>query len=108
MREAPTSLLPKLFKSWKISHLVFERDTDAYARERDDEVVQLAKKADVEVIMKTGRTLYDPDLLSKENVQRPTMSITQVINVCLRISHHQFHCPSFEHRIKKKKSLMKK
>ncbi|KAH6668024.1 DNA photolyase [Halenospora varia] len=35
MREAPQTLFPKLFKAWKITHLVFEKDTDAYARDRD-------------------------------------------------------------------------
>ncbi|KAI9838003.1 MAG: hypothetical protein M1819_006157 [Sarea resinae] len=78
MREAPTTLLPKLFKAWKISHLVFEKDTDAYARERDDEVVRLAGKAGVEVVVKVGRTLYDPDELVKANHGKPTMSISQV------------------------------
>ncbi|KAI4629507.1 uncharacterized protein J4E87_003771 [Alternaria ethzedia] len=78
IREAPQTLLPKLFKAWKITHLVFEKDTDAYARERDDKVTELAKKAGVEVIMKTGRTLYDPDELVKHNHGKPTMTINQV------------------------------
>ncbi|KAF2686110.1 Cryptochrome/photolyase FAD-binding domain-containing protein [Lentithecium fluviatile CBS 122367] len=78
IREAPQTLFPKLFKEWKITHLVFEKDTDAYARERDEKVVELAKKAGVEVIIKTGRTLYDPDELVKQNKGKPTMSITQV------------------------------
>jgi deoxyribodipyrimidine photolyase len=81
MREAPVTLLPKLFKAWKISHLVFEKDTDAYARERDVEVAKLAKKAGVEVIIKVGRTLYDPDLLVEKNHGKPTMSISQVQQV---------------------------
>jgi len=78
IREAPQTLFPKLFKAWKITHLVFEKDTDAYARERDDKVLEIAKKAGVEVVVKTGRTLYDPDELVKQNHGKPTMSITQV------------------------------
>jgi hypothetical protein len=61
--------------------LVFENDTDAYARDRDKEVIGLAKKAGVEVITKVGRTLYDPDELVKANGGKPTMSITQVQHV---------------------------
>src|ERR1700743_1969167 len=38
LREAPQTLLPKLWKEWNITHLVFEKDTDAYARERDEAV----------------------------------------------------------------------
>jgi cryptochrome len=78
IREAPQTLFPKLFKEWKITHLVFEKDTDAYARDRDERVTELAKQAGVEVIVKTGRTLYDPDELVKENHGKPTMSMSQV------------------------------
>ena len=51
LREPAVTLLPKLFKAWNISHLVFEKDTDAYARERDAKVAEAAKKAGVEVIV---------------------------------------------------------
>lgn len=81
IREAPQTLLPKLLKAWRISHLVFEKDTDAYARERDAEVVRLAKDAGVEVVVRTGRTLYDSDELVKNNGGKPTMSISQVEKV---------------------------
>ncbi|KAL9624142.1 MAG: hypothetical protein Q9160_001664 [Pyrenula sp. 1 TL-2023] len=77
IREAPQTVLPKLFKLWKISHLVFEKDTDAYARERDEEVRKLAEKAGVKVIIKVGRTLYDPDEVVKVN-GGPTMSMNAV------------------------------
>lgn len=81
VREAPQTLLVKLFKSWRITHLVFEKDTDAYARERDEDVMRQAKDLGVEVIVKMGRTLYDPDELVKANGGKPTMSITQVQHV---------------------------
>lgn len=80
-------MLPKLFKAWKISHLVFEKDTDAYAQERDAKVMQLAKDAGVKVVVKVGRTLYDPDELVKANGGRPTMIITQVEHVRNLPSH---------------------
>ena len=57
---------------------MFEKDTDAYAKSRDEEVIALAKKAGVEVVIKTGRTLFDPDDLVKQNGGKPTMSINQV------------------------------
>lgn len=74
-------MLVKLFKAWRISHLVFEKDTDAYAKDRDNEIMGLAKGAGVQVITRVGRTLYDPDELVKANGGKPTMSITQVQNV---------------------------
>ena len=81
IREAPQTVLQKLFKAWKITHLVFEKDTDAYARDRDEAVMKQAKDAGVEVVVKMGRTLYDPDDLVKANGKKPTMSINQVQHV---------------------------
>lgn len=77
IREAPQTVFPKLFKLWNITHLIFEKDTDAYARDRDKDVIQLAKEAGVEVVVRMGRTLYDPDELVKHNGGRPTMSMSQ-------------------------------
>jgi hypothetical protein len=50
-------------------------------KDRDTEVVKLAKEAGVEVIIKMGRTLWDPDELVKLNGGKPTMTISQVQNV---------------------------
>lgn len=74
-------MLEKLFRAWKISHLVFEKDTDAYARDRDEKIIEMAREVGVKVITRVGRTLYDPDELVKANGGKPTMSITQVQNV---------------------------
>lgn len=84
IREAPQTLFPKIFKAWKISHLVFEKDTDAYGRERDEKVMELAKKAGVEVIRRSGRTLYDSDEVVKANGGKPTMSMSAIQNVHIR------------------------
>lgn len=78
VREAPQTLFPKLFKAWRITHLVFEKDTDAYARERDEQVREIANEMGIQVIVKTGRTLYDSDVLVETNHGKPTMSISQV------------------------------
>ncbi|KAK4986257.1 hypothetical protein LTR50_005436 [Elasticomyces elasticus] len=78
LREAPQTLFPKLFRSWRITHLVFEKDTDAYAKDRDREVVKIAQEAGVEVVMRSGRTLWDSDEIVKAHGGKPTMSITQV------------------------------
>lgn len=75
LREPALTLLPKLFKAWNISHLVFEKDADAYAVERDNQIIELAKEAGVEVIVKSGRTLWDSDELVQKNGGKPTMSM---------------------------------
>ena len=63
--------------------MVFEKDTDAYGRSRDTEIIKLAKAAGVEIVFKTGRTLYDSDELVEKNGGKPTMSISQVEHVRL-------------------------
>ena len=78
LREPAVTLLPKLFKAWKISHLVFEKDTDTYGKERDAKVMEQAKKAGVKVIVKSGRTLWDSDEIVKAHNGKPTMSISQL------------------------------
>ncbi|GKU20218.1 cryptochrome [Fusarium langsethiae] len=78
LREAPQTLFPKLFKAWKVTHIVFEKDTDSYARERDSVVTQAAKDAGVEVIIRSGRTLWDSDQIVEKHGGKPTMSITQL------------------------------
>jgi cryptochrome len=78
LREAPQTLLPKLFKAWDVTHLVFEKDTDSYAKERDRVVADLARQAGVEVITRYGRTLWDSDEVVEKNGGKPTMSTTQL------------------------------
>ena len=78
LREPAVTLLPKLFKQWGISHLVFEGDTDAYGRERDERVKELAGEAGVEVVVRSGRTLWDPEEVVRCNGGKPTMSISQL------------------------------
>jgi cryptochrome len=78
LREAPQTLFPKLFKAWNVTHLVFEKDTDSYARERDQVVANLAKSAGVKIISRYGRTLWDSDEVVARNGGKPTMSITQL------------------------------
>jgi cryptochrome len=87
IREAPQTLFPKLFKAWKITHLVFEKDTDAYARDRDAAVQRAAEEAGVEVIIKSGRTLWDSDELVSRNNGNPTMSISQVRSAGPRVGN---------------------
>ncbi|KAJ4319747.1 hypothetical protein N0V84_006222 [Fusarium piperis] len=97
LREAPQTLFPKLFKAWKVTHLVFEKDTDSYARERDDVVTQAAKEAGVEVIVRTGRTLWDSDQIVQKNGGKPTMSITQLQQAGARIGEVRKPIPAPDH-----------
>jgi cryptochrome len=77
MREAPQTLFTNLFKAWKITHLVFEKDTDAYARDWGKDAIKAAKEAGVEVIVRAGCAIWNSDDLVAKNHDKPTMSITQ-------------------------------
>ncbi|KAK5682262.1 hypothetical protein LTS10_005388 [Elasticomyces elasticus] len=79
LREPAVTLLPKLFREWGITHLVFEKDTDSYAKERDAKVVASARECGVEVVVgPQSRTLWDSEEVVKANGGKPTMSITQL------------------------------
>jgi cryptochrome len=52
VRIVPQAVLPKLWKQWEVTHLVFEKDIGAYARDRDNAVARMAEKAGIEVVVK--------------------------------------------------------
>lgn len=74
VREGPKTVLPKLFKAWGITHLVFEKDPDVYASARDAEVTRIAVELGVRVVTRYGRTLWDSEGIVAKN-RGPTMTI---------------------------------
>ena len=97
LREAPQSLFPKLFKAWNVTHLVFEKDTDSYARRRDEIVIQAARDAGVQVVTRPGRTLWDSDNIVAKHGGKPTMSMTQLLSAAKRIGEVQRPLPPPKH-----------
>lgn len=85
VRRAPGKVIGLLLRKWKIDVLVFERDTDAYARMRDAEVTRVAEELGVKVMSVCGRTLFDSDELVKQNAGRPTMSMSQLVKAAEKI-----------------------
>ncbi|KAK5937382.1 hypothetical protein PMZ80_010389 [Knufia obscura] len=86
VREDPTSVIPKLVRKWKVDVLMFEKDTDAYARSRDEEVRKAVEGMGVSVYSAViGRTLFDPDELVKHNGGQPTMSFNQTLKASSQI-----------------------
>lgn len=76
VRGAPQTVLPVLWKSWGITHLIFEKDTAGYGAVRDAEIKNLATTAGINVIDILGHTLYDPEAIVKANGGKATMSAT--------------------------------
>ncbi|KAF7972152.1 hypothetical protein HWV62_11133 [Athelia sp. TMB] len=67
-------MLPTLWKAWKITHLVFEKDTAGYSAIRDKQIKDLATEAKIEVLEVLGHTLYDPEAVVKAHGGKATMS----------------------------------
>lgn len=79
LREAPLAALARVCKVWGVDVLVFEGDTDAYGKARDEEVKKAVEALGVKVVVvRGGRTLWDCEAVVKANGGRPTMSITQL------------------------------
>ena len=81
LRASPQDILPILFKQWKITHLVFEKDTCVYDRKRDADVKAAAKKAGVEVIDVHGHSLFDPELVLKANKGKAPLTYNHYLDV---------------------------
>jgi len=81
VRGPPEEVLPIMWKEWGITHLVYEKDSNAYARVRDKKVVALAQGAGVEVVGVHGRHLFDPEVVVRTNGGKGTMTLHQWQNV---------------------------
>ncbi|WWC67038.1 uncharacterized protein I206_100945 [Kwoniella pini CBS 10737] len=77
LRGKPFLIFKKLIKDWKITHIVWEKDSNAYSKIRDEKIITLAKELGVEIITTPGRHLYDPDEVIKANKGKPTMTLHQ-------------------------------
>lgn len=67
-------MLEALVKEWEITDLVWERDPNAYARERDREV-RRRLEGKVEIHEEGGHHLFDPEEVVKNNKGKPTMTL---------------------------------
>ncbi|OAA33180.1 cryptochrome-2 [Moelleriella libera RCEF 2490] len=97
LREGPQTLFPKLFEAWKVTHLVFEKDTDVYARERDQVVTEAAKSAGVKVISCSGRTLWDTEDVIAKHDGKPTMSMTSLLSATKKMGDVARPIPAPKH-----------
>ncbi|KAK7036626.1 hypothetical protein VNI00_011559 [Paramarasmius palmivorus] len=76
VRGRPQAVIPALIKEWRISHLVYEKDTSGYSLMRDTEIKRVVSEAGVKVIDVLGHTLYDPEEVIKSNGGRATLSLS--------------------------------
>jgi cryptochrome len=67
--------------SRNITHLVFEKDTETYALQRDSQVIAACEKVGVTCVVKSGHTLWDVEAVIKANGSRPTMTQASLLKV---------------------------
>ncbi|KAL7419959.1 hypothetical protein Q5752_004922 [Cryptotrichosporon argae] len=77
LRGEPGDVLHRVWEEWGITHVVFEKDPNEYARVRDEKVKQLALKRGVSVVEVSGRHLFDPQEVARRNGCRPTMTVAR-------------------------------
>ena len=63
VRGPPDDVFPTLLSKWKIDKVVWEIDTEGYARERDSKLAAVCAANGVEVKSVLGHTLYNPEEL---------------------------------------------
>lgn len=86
VRASPAAVMARLAQQWRVDVLVFEKDTDAYARRRDEEVTRLVEAVGVKVVCVPGsRTLFDSDALVKANGGKPTMTMNQLVKAAEKV-----------------------
>ncbi|XP_059191041.1 cryptochrome-1b isoform X2 [Centropristis striata] len=67
IRGQPTDVFPRIFKEWQINRLSYEYDSEPFGKERDAAIQKLASEAGVEVMVRTGHTLYNLDRIIELN-----------------------------------------
>ena len=65
LRGEPLAELERALMQWKIGRLVFEADTEPYAKVRDAGAADLARRLGVQLRTPGGHTLYDPGVLAE-------------------------------------------
>ncbi|WP_407541812.1 deoxyribodipyrimidine photo-lyase (plasmid) [Deinococcus radiomollis] len=65
LRGEPLAELERVMMQWRIGRLVFEADTEPYARVRDAGAAELARRLGAELKTPGGHTLYDPGVLAE-------------------------------------------
>ena len=76
----PRDELPRAFREWGVKRLVYEIDTESYAKQRDAEISTLAQDAGVEVVTRWGHTMCDLDALLKRAGGKPTTTYSSFLN----------------------------
>lgn len=95
VRGPPEKVLPIMWASWGITHIVWEKDPNAYAKVRDARIREKASELGVEVVEMPGRHLFDPETVVKVNGNKPTTTLHQWQTVSYPCFDQVLNCTSW-------------
>eukprot|EP00730_Choanoeca_flexa_P018800 TRINITY_DN9160_c0_g3_i2.p1 TRINITY_DN9160_c0_g3~~TRINITY_DN9160_c0_g3_i2.p1 ORF type:complete len:514 (+),score=85.09 TRINITY_DN9160_c0_g3_i2:101-1642(+) len=61
LKGEPKEQLQKKFKDWGVTRFTYEFDTEPYAKQRDQELTQIAEQQGLEVFVEASHTLHHPE-----------------------------------------------
>nr|AFS34617.1 cryptochrome 2 [Clunio marinus] len=72
IRGQPAEKLPMLFKKWNTTCLTFEEDPEPFSKVRDNNITEMCKELNIEVISAVSHTLYKLEkIIEKNNGKAP-------------------------------------
>uniref|UniRef100_A0A7S3R4Y9 Photolyase/cryptochrome alpha/beta domain-containing protein n=1 Tax=Dunaliella tertiolecta TaxID=3047 RepID=A0A7S3R4Y9_DUNTE len=87
LRGTPEEVIPRVLRDWSIKKLCYEIDTEPYAKARDARVDDMAREAGVEVKKHWSHTLYDTDMLVRENKGKAPLTMQAFEKLVDRVGH---------------------
>lgn len=96
VRGQPTDVFPRLFREWKISLLTFEEDSEPFGRERDAAIRLLAQESGVDVAVYRAHTLYDPQLIIKNNGGTPPLTYKKFLAIIRSLGPPEHPVPTLD------------
>lgn len=86
IRGNPKETFQKMFREWNVVMLTFENDIEPYSVERDAIIVKLAAQHNVEVIQEFSHTVFNPELVLKNNKGAPPLTYQKFLSVVSSMS----------------------
>lgn len=77
----PVEVFDKLIEEWGVTRITFEQDPEPVWQERDNSVKDLCAKQGIEWIERVSHTLWDPQLIIKENGGCPPLTYAMFCQV---------------------------
>lgn len=96
VRGQPADVFPRLFREWNTSLLTFEEDSEPFGREKDAAIRLLAQESGVQVAIRRSHTLYDPQLIIKNNGGTPPLTYKKFLAIISSLGPPEHPVPTLD------------